>query len=154
MAEHCTHTFRKINSTHNWKNQPNIRTYFLRCKCCGYRWKIYYDTKTNKEVPLPPRYKWLSTDDIHFILTDSRPGSEIAKILKVTHQAISQVRRGQSHKHLFPEIPRNSISSEPEFVDRDRKSCRDCEHWWKGHCDLDIPEAGSAFASDCSYFEG
>jgi len=153
MAKHCTHTFRRIISTHNWKNQPYTRTYFLCCKCCGHRWKVYYDTKKNKEVPLPPRYKWLSTDDVHFILTDPRPGTEIAKILKVTHQTISQVRTGQSHKHLFPELPRSNSSRRSKLVGKDGKSCRNCKHWWRGSCGLDIPEAGGAFASDCSYLE-
>ena len=153
MVKHCTHTFRKIVSTHNWKNKRNIRTYALRCRCCGHRWKVYYDIKKNKEVPLPPRYKWLSTDDVHFILTDPRPGKEIAKILKVTHQTISQVRTGQSHKHLFPEIVRKNSGGKSKLVGKDGKSCRSCKHWWKGNCDLDIPEAGGSFASDCPYFE-
>jgi len=153
MAEHCTHTFRKIVSTHNWKNKPNIRTYRLCCKCCGHRWKVYYDKKRKKEVSMPPRYKWLSIDDIRFILTDPRPGAEVAKILKVTHQTVSQVRTGQSHKHLFPELPRNNSGGKPKLMGEDGKSCRNCKHWWKGSCGLDIPEAGGAFASDCSCFE-
>lgn len=158
MEEYCTHTFRKIISTHNWKNNSPIRSYWLRCKCCGYEWKVHYDRSAQKEVLVdrdsisrPLRLNKLTPDDVKLILTDSRSGVELARELGVSHQSINQVRNGATHRNVWPQLKRNApktcAPAKPGVED-----CRNCTHWWQGRCGLDVPEAGNDFATECPYF--
>ncbi len=168
MEQYCTHTFRKIVSTHNWKNNSSIRTYWLQCKCCGHTWTVHLDQKLKKEVIVdkdsinrPLAAKKLTPEDVKLILTDSRSGAELARELGVSHQSVNQVRVGMTHRQLWPELKRHIPAPRPR---RRRASipapdtalaidCRNCAHWWQGRCDLDVPEAGSDFAAECSYFK-
>ncbi len=164
MAEFCTHTFRKIISTYKWKNGSSIRSYRLRCKCCGVKWNVYYDIKLGKEVipstlsdnrPLNP--KRFTPDEVKLVLTDPRSGAELAEIFGVSHQAVSKIRNGLVYKDLWPEIPRVSNRERqritPPLPKASKVNCRDCVHWWQKKCSLDVPEAGGYFADECSYFE-
>lgn len=165
VEQYCTHTFRKITSTHNWKNDSPIRTYWLKCKCCGHRWIVYYDRELNREVIVEKdsankilNAKKLTPEDVKLILTDQRSGAELARELGVTHQSVNQVRVGMTYRELWPELKRRIPKPRParrRLTASDKISgidCRNCAHWWQGHCDLDVPEAGGDFASDCSYF--
>lgn len=40
-----------------------------------------------------------------------------------------------------------------EPVNEKIKTCQECSHWWKGVCNLEIPEAGDYFATECSAYE-
>lgn len=164
MADYCTHTFRKIVSNYNWKNDSTIRTYRLRCKCCGYMWTVYYDKKLNKEVipeamsdsrTLNP--KRFTPEEVKLILTDPRPGTELAELFNVTPQSVNQVRTGRAYKDLWPEIPRvvpGLRRHKAQVTLRSTKAnCRDCSHWWQGRCSLDVPEAGGTFAVECSFYQ-
>jgi hypothetical protein len=157
LDPNCTHTLRRITSIHKWKANEAVTTYRLRCRCCGHTWKIHYDKDLNKEVLMPARYKTLTNEQVRFALTDPRSAIKVAEILHVSHQSICQIRNGDTHKELFPDIPRRvpiQIKSAKDKTEvKNRRSCRDCQHWWKGNCDLDIPESGGAFASECSCFE-
>jgi hypothetical protein len=164
MEQYCTHTFRKIISTHNWKNNSSIKTYWLKCKCCGHKWTVYYDRNLKCEVMVdkdslsrPLALKKLTPEDVRLILTDDRSGAELARELGVTHQSVNQVRVGMTHRELWPELkrripaprpPRRKAVDEAPAID-----CRNCAHWWHGHCDLGMPEAGNGFADECSYFK-
>jgi hypothetical protein len=164
MEQYCTHTFRKIISTHNWKNNSSIKTYWLKCKCCGHKWTVYYDRNLKCEVMVdkdslsrPLAVKKLTPEDVKLILTDDRSGAELARELGVTHQSVNQVRVGMTHRELWPELkrripaprpPRRKAVDEAPAID-----CRNCAHWWHGHCDLGMPEAGNGFADECSYFK-
>jgi len=164
MEQYCTHTFRKIISTHNWKNNSSIKTYWLKCKCCGHKWTVYYDRNLKCEVMVdkdslsrPLAVKKLTPEDVRLILTDDRSGAELARELGVTHQSVNQVRVGMTHRELWPELkrripaprpPRRKAVDEAPAID-----CRNCAHWWHGHCDLGMPEAGNGFADECSYFK-
>jgi hypothetical protein len=164
MEQYCTHTFRKIISTHNWKNNSSIKTYWLKCKCCGHKWTVYYDRNLKCEVMVdkdslsrPLAAKKLTPEDVKLILTDDRSGAELARELGVTHQSVNQVRVGMTHRELWPELkrripaprpPRRKAVDEAPAID-----CRNCAHWWQGHCDLGMPEAGNGFADECSYFK-
>ena len=164
MEQYCTHTFRKIISTHNWKNNSSIKTYWLKCKCCGHKWTVYYDRNLKCEVIVdkdslsrPLALKKLTPEDVKLILTDDRSGAELARELGVTHQSVNQVRVGMTHRELWPELkrripaprpPRRKAVDEAPAID-----CRNCAHWWHGHCDLGMPEAGNGFADECSYFK-
>jgi len=165
VEQYCTHTFRRIVSTHNWKNGSSIKTYWLKCKCCGHKWTVYFDRKLKKEVIVdkdsisrPLAVKKLTPEDVKLILTDFRSGAELARELGVTHQSVNQVRVGMTHRQLWPELKRHVPAPRPR---RRRSStndeapaidCRNCGHWWHGLCDLDVPEAGDNFAAECSYF--
>jgi hypothetical protein len=106
---------------------------------------------------MPARYKTLTNEQVHLALTDPRSASQLAKILRVSRQSICQIRHGDTHKELFPDIPRTAPIQPKNGKDKTKvknsKFCKECKHWWKGSCDLDIPESGGAFASECSYFE-
>ena len=100
----------------------------------------------------------MTPEDVKLILTDPRPGTELAKELGVTHQSVNQVRVGMTYRQLWPELKRHIPAPRP----RRRRApvtdkapaidCRNCAHWWHGRCDLDVPEAGDDFAAECSYF--
>jgi hypothetical protein len=164
MADYCTHTFRKIVDSYNWKNGSTIRSYRLRCKCCGYTWNVYYDKKLKKEV-IPTamsdnrilNFKRFTPEEVKLILTDPRAGTQLAKIFNVAPQSINQVRTGRAYKDLWPELPRvlpevRNYKRGPS-VRSTKVTCQDCEHWWQKQCGLGIPEAGGTFAVECSFFE-
>jgi hypothetical protein len=152
MRTHCTHTFRTITSHYNWAN-GQVRTYWLRCKACGYTWKVLRDLNTGQELLHTTQRRVLTPEEVKFILTHPSSGVSKARELGVSHQAVSQVINGESHKSLWPDLPRRTPQP-PAPPAAPTRSCRSCQHWWKGTCDLDIPEAGSAsFATECSYFE-
>jgi len=164
MADYCTHTFRKIISTYNWANGSSIRSYRLRCRCCGFRWTVHYDTKLNKEVIATRmsdsrilNQKKLTEAEVKLILTDERSGPALAKLFGVTHQAINQVRTGKTHQQVLPELPRKfpqgHYQSAPGKVESKKLNCRDCAHWWQKRCSLDVPEAGATFADECSFYQ-
>ena len=166
MTDYCTHTFRKIISTYKWANGSTIRSYRLRCKCCGYRWSLHYDTVLKQEVQVskmsdhrPLNQKRFTPTEVRTILTDSRSGAELAEFFGVTHQSISQVRTGKSYSDLWPELPRRGTpSAKPEPVKKEVMeskllNCRTCTHWWQKRCSLDVPEAGGTFAEDCSFYQ-
>lgn len=165
MEQYCTHTFRKILSTHNWKNNSSIKTYWLQCKCCGHKWTVYFDRELKREVIVdkdsisrPLTVKKLTPEDVKLILTDPRSGAELARELGVTHQSVNQVRVGMTHRQLWPElkryipVPRPRRRRTPVIEETPEIDCRNCAHWWQGHCDLGVPEAGGEFAGECSYF--
>ncbi len=164
MADYCTHTFRKIITTYNWANGSPIRSYRLRCRCCGFKWTVHYDTKLNKEVIATRmsdsrvlNQKKLTEAEVRLILTDQRSGAELAKVLGVTHQTVSQVRTGKTHQRMLPELPRvvpeaRNYKRVP-IIRSTTITCQDCAHWWQKRCGLDIPEAGGTYAVECSFYQ-
>jgi hypothetical protein len=165
MADYCTHTFRKIINTHKWKNGSPIVTYRLRCSTCGFTWTVYYDRTLKKEVEVtrmsdsrPLNNRRLTPVEVRTILTDSRTGAELARFFGVSHQAVNQVRTGRAYRDLWPELPRvfpKEHYKKPHViqVDPTKLQCRDCTHWWQGRCGLGVPEAGGAFADECSFYQ-
>lgn len=162
--DYCSHTFRKIVDSYNWKNGSTIRSYRLQCKCCGYKWNVYYDRKLKKEVTPSSmsdhkvlNLKRFTPEEVKLILTDPRPGTELAELFGVTHQSVSQVRTGHAYKDLWPEIPRRGgVKSQritTALPKAAKSNCRDCVHWWQKQCSLGVPEAGGVFADECSFFE-
>lgn len=164
MADYCTHTFRKITSSYNWANGSPLRSYWLQCKCCGFKWTVHYDTKLNKEVIATRmsdsrilNQKKLTETEVRLILTDERSGAELAKVLGVTHQAVNQVRTGKTHQRVLPELPRvvpevRNYKRMP-IIRSTKITCQDCAHWWQKRCSLDVPEAGGTFAIECSFYQ-
>lgn len=164
MADHCTHTFRRVVKTYKWANGSPIRSYRLRCKSCGHSWTIYYDTVQKKEVQVdkcsdgkPLNQNRLTPDQVRTVLLDSRSSCELGRVFGVSHQSISQIRNGQVYKTMWPDIPRKNQAT----LDYTGAlpgglavlNCRNCAHWWQRRCGLDIPEAGGAFASECSCYQ-
>lgn len=164
MADYCTHTFRRIVTTYNWANGSSIRTYRLKCKCCGFTWSVHYDTKLNKEVEVsrmsdnrPLNQRRLTPAEVRTILIDARSGAELARVFGISQQAINQVRAGKAYRRLWPELPRkfpeDHYKTPAEKAESKRTTCRTCTHWWQGRCGLDVPEAGGTFAEDCSFYQ-
>ena len=147
----CTHSFRKIISTHRWKTEKDLMTYRFKCKSCGHKWIVYYKKDTEKEIPVyeldSKRISRFSADEIKQVLLDTRANGEIAKYWGVSTQAIQQVKTGKSYKHIHPEIPRKESKPIPIL------SCKHCKFWGNNSCSLDFPEAGGGFADECAYYE-
>ena len=178
MTKYCSHTFRKIISSYDWKNNSPIRTYWLRCKSCGHKWSVYFDKKLQREVEVskmsdsrPLNNRRLTPAEVHKVLLDKRSNMAMAKELGISPQAVSQIRNGTAYKYLWPEVPRvpsshvrgpspvrpqRVIVKEVVVVKAAPKEevlyCKNCTHWWQKKCGLDIPEAGHLFANDCSFY--
>ena len=45
------------------------------------------------------------------------------------------------------------VTTLKEPVDEKIKTCQECKHWWKGVCNLEIPEGGTYFANECATYE-
>lgn len=45
------------------------------------------------------------------------------------------------------------VTTFKEPVDEKIKTCQECKHWWKGVCNLEIPEGGTYFANECAVYE-
>jgi len=45
------------------------------------------------------------------------------------------------------------VATLKEPVDEKIKTCQECKHWWKGVCNLEIPEGGTYFANECATYE-
>lgn len=154
MTNDCTHTFRRITNIHHWKHKPDLHTYRLQCKCCGYRWNVYFDRALKKEVQLslrdfPSNRRQLTPKEVKMVLEDWRFDDTLAKAMGISRQAIQSIRTGKTYKELFPEIPRRRVMQRKQ----EGNGCTKCKHWHDDYCDLDIPEAGEAgFFMECSCF--
>jgi len=154
MAEHCTHTFRKIINTHVWKHKPHLRTYRFRCRSCGHRWNVYFDKVANKEVQLslrelPVNRRRMTPKEVKMILEDWRFDDTLAEALGISRQSVHSIRTGRTYKEMFPEIPRRRLKQRQQ----EGNGCVTCKHWHGDYCDLGIPEGGEAgFFRECSCF--
>ena len=157
MAEQCTHTFRKVVSTHRWHSK-NVMTYWLRCKSCGHKWKVYYDPKKQREIPqskqvMPPSRRRLTALEVRLALLDPRSTLAVAKDLGVTHQTIGYIRTGVYRADLWPDIPRQARERLRVVRRTGAHGCKTCEYWSHGTCSFDFPEAGMpGFAEECNYY--
>jgi hypothetical protein len=155
MAKHCTHTFRKIVSTHKWQSKDLI-TYWLRCKSCGHKWKVYYDPAKQQEIQpkrdaMPPSQRRLTDLEVRLVLLDPRSTALVAKDLGVSHQAVGYIRTGVYRADVWPDIPRQPRQNVVRRTDA--HGCKSCTYWDKGACSFDLPEAGMpGFAEECNYF--
>ena len=157
MDEHCTHTFRKILSTHKWQSKELV-TYWLRCRSCGHKWKVYYDRSTQKEIRqtkevMPPSRRRLTDLEVRLVLLDPRSTPALAKDLGTTHQTIGYIRNGVYRADLWPDIPRQTNERLRVVRRTGAHGCQKCQHWHRGTCSFDFPEAGMpGFAEECNYY--
>lgn len=154
MANHCTHTFRRITNIHQWKHKPNLYTYRLKCKCCGHRWNVYFDRVAKKEVQvslrdMPNNRRRMTPKEVKMILEDWRFDHTLANALGISRQSIHSIRTGRTYKDVCPEIPRRRLKQRQQ----QGNGCVKCKHWHRDTCGFDIPEAGEAgFFTECSLF--
>lgn len=154
MANHCTHSFRRITNIHQWKHNPKLHTYRFQCKCCGHRWNVYLDRTAKKEVQIslkdfPNNRRRFTPAEIKKILEDWRFDRTLATAMDVPVQTITSIRTGRTYKDLCPEIPRRGLHQRQQ----QGNGCVKCKHWYRDTCGFDIPEAGEAgFFTECSLF--
>jgi hypothetical protein len=67
----------------------------------------------------------------------------------ISHQAISQVRLGQTYSYIYLELQEQGLA----FAGQGGVFCDGCKHWGKGGCGFDFPDAGGDFATDCVLYE-
>jgi hypothetical protein len=95
-----------------------------------------------------PRPNPLSDEAILDILSSHHIShSEMGRRHGRSHQAIAQIRYGQTHADHLPELPRWTTG----------RSCEQCQHWGNAEqpCRLGFPdplEEGLRFAGDCNSF--
>jgi hypothetical protein len=85
----------------------------------------------------------LSDGAIRDILISRASHAEMGRRYGRSHQAIVQIRYGQTHAGRCPDLPR--------WIYR---SCEQCQHW-TGRCGFGFPDPldeGVGFAMDCDLF--
>lgn len=99
-----------------------------------------------KQSLLKERKGKLTRDQIYKILTSTTSHRALARLFKVSHQTIMDVRFGQTYRYLFPDLSRKA----PETTLR----CWSCVHYKDG-CTLDLAEyseLGPKCASECACY--
>lgn len=127
-------------------HKGNCRRRF-QCAECRYRW-----TEWNGDAPVPTGPPTSVTADVvRDILTSTGTNAEVAARYQLSASAIGQIRRGELHAGLAPDVPRWSAGGFRGI----RRVCRNCIYWNDARCDLGFPdphEEGQGFARDCAMF--
>lgn len=116
------------------------------CNCCRHRWTTHQGERpvNGGRKPGTRHSRDLRPDEVLAILNASGSIRAIARQVGRSHYAVAAVLRGDTHAHLFPEIPR-----------RQGLSCLQCQHW-AGRCGLGFPdpkEEGPSAAAWCNSYE-
>ena len=119
-----------------------------QCHDCLYRWTTWVGQPPRRGASpdARPRRKRapLTADEVLLILTSDLSATRLARELECSKQAVCAVRRGLSHAHEWPELPR--------VLSQGGRSCLDCRRWKAGECELGLPDPlveGVRFAGDC-----
>ncbi len=93
----------------------------------------------------------LSSEQVAFLLTRTDVMIKtLAKEWDCDRSTLTNVRRGKSHQHVCPELPRWTADGPP-------RNCKKCVHWPpRGQCTMEFPEAkeiGEFFANECTVYE-
>lgn len=121
-----------------------------RCQFCYFAW-----TELNGEAPpsAAPSER-LADDIIRDILLSRETHVALASRHHISPSTVGQIRRGEMHANVLPEIPRFTLNPERGR----KKTCKLCIHYTgvvSSPCDLDYPdprEEGLTYASECSTF--
>lgn len=119
----------------------------FQCAECRYRWTVW-----NGEAP-PPAAPAAAIDEaaVRDILTSTGTHAEVADRYRVSASTIGQVRRGELHASIAPELQRWDRKGARGL----RQVCTNCQYWSDARCDLGFPdplEEGPSFARDCSTY--
>jgi hypothetical protein len=121
----------------------------FQCTGCNERWTVWNGEKPLSTVPEVR----LSDEAILDILTDKSAQPVLAERHGCSMSAVGQIRRGELHANVHPEVPRLVVRPRAP-----RKSCKRCIHYTKNKeqpCGLghkDPIEEGLTFALYCSNF--
>lgn len=126
----------------------------LHCPACKFRWTVWLGPKPPQgRVPHAvgrTKLKPLLTEEqIRLVLTSPLSARKLARELNRTPESIFCIRRGQSYRHVAPELPRSLKKTEGP-------SCYQCLHWSERQCQIGFPDPvleGPGFAADCNLYE-
>lgn len=125
------------------------RRYF--CKDCKERWSTF---STGKDVePIvrfpPVKSRCLTFEQAKNIMLSDRSTLALAADYGISHQAISQIRLGQTYSYIYLELQEQGFA----LAGQGGVLCDGCKHWSGGGCGFDFPDAGGDFATDCVLYE-
>ena len=123
----------------------NTRRRF-QCAECRYRWSEW-----NTEAPPAAAPQALDEAAIRDILTSNLTHAVIADRYGRSASTIGQIRRGEMHANVAPELPRWDRKGARGL----KRLCSNCIYWTDARCDLGFPDPlqeGLRFAQDCSTF--
>lgn len=131
------------------KETGDVRRRFL-CEQCGHRWNVLNGEKLPSIIPASR----FSDSAILDILTTQATQAVLSVRYGCSPSTIGQIRRGELHPGVHPEIPRFKDKEKPG-----RKTCPKCIHYTSvkeapcglGH--VDPIEEGLSFASYCCNFK-
>jgi hypothetical protein len=126
--------------------EGNVRRRW-QCSSCRYRWSEW-----NGQAPpsASADRQAISAEAVAEILTSQETHQELATRHGCSASTIGQIRRGELHRNICPDMPRWSKADRGT-----RRSCLNCHHWDGGLCDLGFPdpaEEGMGFAKDCTCY--
>ena len=133
-----------IETRHDHTNNTRRR---FQCAECRYRW-----TEWNGNAPAaaaPPAA--IDEAAVRDILTSPATHAELADRYRVSPSTIGQIRRGELHSRLAPDLPRKTGNGSRGM----KRVCSNCIHWDSNSCSLLFPdpkEEGVKFARECSVY--
>jgi len=121
------------------------------CKDCKERWTTFSTGKdTEPIVRFPPvKARRLTSRQAKQIMLSDKSTLALAAEYGISHQAISQVRLGQTYSYIYLELQEQGLA----LAGQGGVFCDGCKHWGKGGCGFDFPDAGGDFATDCVLYE-
>jgi len=121
------------------------------CRNCSERWSVYATGKDAEPAArCPPINKGrLSVEQAKQVMLSGKSTLALAAEFGVSHQAISQIRLGQTYSYIYRELQEQGCA----LASSGGVLCDQCKHWEQDACGFGFPDAGGDFATDCSLYE-
>lgn len=139
----------KVIDSRVQKDGTRRRRYY--CKDCTERWSTLSTGKDAEPiVRFPPVVnRRLTLEQAKQIMLSPRSTLALAAEFGVSHQAISQIRLGQSYAYIYRQLREDGCA----LAGQGGILCDQCVHWSGGSCGFEFPDAGGDFATDCVLYE-
>ncbi len=121
------------------------------CKDCKERWTTFSTGKDTEPIVRSPAVttRRLTFEQAKQIMLSDKSTLALAAEYGISHQAISQIRLGQTYSYIYIELQEQGFA----LAGQGSVFCDGCTHWSKGACGFDFPDAGGDFATDCVLYE-
>jgi hypothetical protein len=91
----------------------------------------------------------LTLEQAKQIMLSDKSTLALAAEFGVSHQAISQIRLGQSYAYIYRQLQEDGCA----LAGQGGILCDQCVHWSGSSCGFEFPDAGGDFATDCVLYE-